>query len=113
MSKLPQLNLRIADRHHELVRQIAQRLRESGGDSFAADLGVFLDSNPSPVPGHAGIDAVDALHARVAEVEGQLLILEARLAKLEAPAPTTTKRLTPAKMVSRRPAPAKSGLGKI
>lgn len=36
MSKLPQLNLRIPSEHHELVRQIAERLRESSASAGSA-----------------------------------------------------------------------------
>ena len=46
--KLPQLNLRIPEQHHQLIRDIAQRLREHSGDDFAADLAQWLTGLPQP-----------------------------------------------------------------
>jgi hypothetical protein len=87
MSKLPQLNLRVPEDYHQIIRDIAQRFRESSAPSFALDLAAWMRGQPQPV------QAPD-LAVRLAEVEGQLLILEARLAKLEAPPAAPTKRLT-------------------
>lgn len=72
MSKLPQLNLRIPDQHHDVIRQIAQRLRERDGDDFGARLTYFLNDQPAPAalggdPALAG--RMDALEHRLAELE--------------------------------------------
>lgn len=116
--KQPQLNLRVPDQHQEIVRQIAARLRESSGDAFAAQLTTLLEDFAPPPPA-PGIDAVDHLHTRVAELEDTVSVLRAeldqerfvplengvnqlywelgqmkdRIAKLEAPPPAPTKRL--------------------
>jgi hypothetical protein len=65
MSKLPQLNLRIPEQHHDLIRQLAHILRESHGDAFAADLGAWVSGRDPTAPA-AGLDD---LAARVAELE--------------------------------------------
>lgn len=72
MSKLPQLNLRIPSEHHELVRQIAERLRESSAASFAASLQAFLGEAPQPVPVSSTelAERVAVLADRLAELEG-------------------------------------------
>jgi hypothetical protein len=76
MSKLPQLNLRIPEQHHPLVRRLAECLRERTGDAFAAELMAFLEDRPAPAP----LGDLAALAERVAA-------LEAMLAPAPAPAP--------------------------
>lgn len=48
MSKLPQLNLRIPAEYQDLVRQVAQRLRERDAAGFARDLTYWLNDMPEP-----------------------------------------------------------------
>jgi hypothetical protein len=68
MSKLPQLNLRIPEQHHPLVRRLAECLRESTGDAFAAELTAFLEDRPAPAPN----GDLAALAERVAALEAML-----------------------------------------
>jgi hypothetical protein len=74
MSKLPQLNLRIPTEYQDLVRAIAERLRERDGASFARDLTYWLADKAEP--GNAGMGnagmgdlALDSVLARLAELE--------------------------------------------
>jgi hypothetical protein len=71
MSKLPQLNLRIPEQHHPLVRRLAECLRERTGDAFAAELTAFLEDRPALDYGSTDnvAVAVGELAARVAELE--------------------------------------------
>jgi hypothetical protein len=71
MSKLPQLNLRIPEQHHQMIRDIAQLLRERNGDSFAASLADWLGGRPASDYGSTDnvAVAVGELAARVAELE--------------------------------------------
>jgi hypothetical protein len=73
MSKLPQLNLRIPTDYHQLIRDIAQRLRERDAASFAHELDAFLIGLPHSPQAAVASDLaarVDALEARLAELEG-------------------------------------------
>lgn len=76
--KLPQLNLRIPEAHHELVRQIAARLRESSAESFATSLSAFLGDAAPPVP----VSSTE-LAERVAVLADELSRLSSGLAELE------------------------------
>jgi hypothetical protein len=69
--KLPQLNLRIPADYHQLIRDIAQRLRERDAASFAHELDAFLIGLPSAPP-MAGAE----LAARVDGMEARLKVLE-------------------------------------
>lgn len=71
MSKLPQLNLRIPEQHHDVIRQIAQRLRDRNGDEFGAKLTYFLNDQPAPasLDGGALAGRMDDLEHRLSELE--------------------------------------------
>lgn len=71
MSKLPQLNLRISSEYHDLVRTIAQRLRDPGHAAFARDLTYWI--NDRPVPGETD----------VGDLAGRMTFLEDRLTRAE------------------------------
>lgn len=71
MSKLPQLNLRIPADYHQLVREIAARLRERDAPTFAHELDAFVLGLPSAPPMGGRLEGrVDDLEARLAELEG-------------------------------------------
>lgn len=89
MSKLPQLNLRIPDQHHQLIRDIAHILRESHGDAFAADLTQWLSGRPQP-----GATDPD-LAARVADLEARVKGLENLALRDTAPAVVPAKLNAP------------------
>ena len=73
MPKLPQVNVRLAPEHHELIRRLAQRLRDDPG--LAVGLAEFLahvspGDRPQVSPLPRGLaDEVAALKERVAALE--------------------------------------------
>jgi hypothetical protein len=87
MSKLPQLNLRIPEQHHPLVRRLAECLRERTGDAFAAALTAFLEDRPAPDYG-----STDNVAVAVGELAARVAALEAMLAPAPALEPAVIER---------------------
>jgi hypothetical protein len=91
--KLPQLNLRIPADYHQLIRDIAQRLRERDAASFAHELDAFLIGLPSapPMAGAELAARVDALEDTVAKlaqmITKQVMEVPTVAPKLNAPYP--------------------------
>jgi hypothetical protein len=93
MSKLPQVNVRLAPEHHDLIREMAQRLRSDpslavGLAEFLAQTGSGDQPQVSPLT-HGLADEVAALMERLAALEEReprmtkIAALEARMAALE------------------------------
>jgi hypothetical protein len=77
MSKLPQVNVRLAPEHHDLIRSIAARLRHD--PNFAKSLTLVLESD-SP-----RLDDTSPWLARFEKMEARIAALEERLISSGAP----------------------------
>ena len=83
MPKLPQVNIRLAPEHHDLIRQLAQRLRAN--PSLAVGLADFLaqasESEPMQVSplSHGLADEVADLKERLEENRDLTLAFQERL----------------------------------
>jgi len=96
MSKLPQLNLRIPEQHHPLVRRLAECLRESTGDAFAAALTAFLEDRPAPAPNGDLAERVRLTEIQLEMLADQVAGLMGQRAALASP-PVTPAEIQPAK----------------
>jgi|SRR3954463_15109996 hypothetical protein len=79
MSKLPQVNVRLAPEHHDLIRELAQRLRAN--PSLAIGLADFLaqashDGRPQVSP------SITGLAADVADLQERIGLLQPILDRL-------------------------------
>jgi hypothetical protein len=70
MSRLPQVNVRLAPEHHDLIRSIAARLRHD--PAFAKSLALMLDS-ASP-----RLEGTSPWLARLHDLEARMAALEER-----------------------------------